>query len=468
MLTKKSPLQANSIISLLALLIFLPLLVLGVTEVANVIKSKASGTPVSEITVDTKAVLENLDTDFIHAFAQGGEEATNMIGPIVSEVKALRPVLIRIDHIYDHYDVVSRDGNGLQFNFSKLDAFVNSIIETGAKPVLALSYMPSVIAKDGVVINVPNNWDEWSLVVRRTIEHYSGKNERNFANMYYEVWNEPDLAQFGSWKMYGDKNYVTLYRYAAAGANAAVNVNRFSLGGPSTTGLYETWIKGLASSGLRLDFVSWHTYLLNPERYATDQRNIAHWLLPYPQYALLPRMITEFGFTGAKDNRYNTKFAAAHVAAVFRQIISGNPTYLFSFQLKDGPNQTDGSGGWGLIGHENAGKTKKPRYYVYSFLDQMAGTRLLLKGEQTFVTGLATSSGKSIRVMLVNLNTTANTTETFPVTFTNLDNGVYTYSAKYFLGATPQSTTETVTANTLSKTITLTNTSIVIIEITKQ
>jgi len=60
--------------------------------------------------------------------------------------------------------------------------------------------MPGVIAKDGNIINPPNDWNEWTLVVQKTIEHYSGKNDRNMNGVYYEVWNEPDLAQFGGWK----------------------------------------------------------------------------------------------------------------------------------------------------------------------------------------------------------------------------------------------------------------------------
>ena len=39
----------------------------------------------------------------------------------------------------------------------------------------------------------------------KTIEHYSGKGERNMSGIYYEVWNEPDLAQFGSWNWEGTK-----------------------------------------------------------------------------------------------------------------------------------------------------------------------------------------------------------------------------------------------------------------------
>jgi len=424
--------RITSIISLIALLVLLPLFISGVLNTVNIL-TRAVGAP-ANIVVDTTALLEPVDTEFIHAFAQGGEESADMIAPVVKQVSALKPRLIRIDHLYDHYNVVGRSGDQLTFDFLKLDAMVNSILATGAKPVFALSYMPSVIAKDSSVINPPNNWEDWSLVVQRTIEHYSGKGGRNMSGIYYEVWNEPDLAQFGSWKMGGEKNYLTLYQYAAVGASRTQNVNPFYFGGPSTTGLYKNWITGLLTSGFRVDFVSWHTYLSDPRRFAKDQANVGSWLLrTNPRYALLPKLITEYGFTGAKSGGYGSMYGAAHAAAAIRQLISGGPTYLFTFQLKDGPNQEAGDG-WGLITHEQNGLKQKPRYYVTSFVDQMEGTRLALSGEGSWVTGFATIKDNVIKVFLINFDASGSHTENVPVSFANVPNGQYIYRERFLLG----------------------------------
>ena len=75
-------------------------------------------------------------------------------------------------------------------------------------------------------------------MVQRTIEHYSG--EKGIANVYYEVWNEPDL--FGKWTMGGNKDYKKLYLYASRGAQAARVSQTFKFGGPATTGLYKNWL----------------------------------------------------------------------------------------------------------------------------------------------------------------------------------------------------------------------------------
>jgi len=465
-LTGRVTSKIMSVISFVALIIFLPLLLLAAYQTATII-SRAAGKPAT-IVVDVSSVSrEKVDPTFMHAFSQGGEEPGNWLFPIQKEVALLKPKWIRIDHIYDFYDIVKNDGGVLTFDFSRLDQILDSISAVGAAPVISLSYMPPSIAKDGKITNPPTNWDDWVLVVQKTIEHISGFSGRNIPEVYYEVWNEPDHEQFGGWKISGDKNYLTLYQYAAKGAGQAKQTQKFFLGGPATTGLYKNWIIALVESGARLDFLSWHSYLDDPKRFTQDQKNIASWLLPYPEVILVPKLITEFAFTGAKDSRYGTSFATAHSAAVFKELASGNPKALFSFQLKDGPNQEKGDG-WGLISHESQGKLLKPRYNIFPFIDQMVGNRLLLSGEGTWVTGLATKLGESVRVMLINFDANGNHTETVPLTITNLPNGTYTYSQQYLQGIKPEepkTAQETVTDGTLVKQLFMPAQSVIFIEL---
>src|SRR3989338_3587181 len=112
------------------------------------------------------------------ALAQGGEESgVRMLENVVSKVSGLYPKYIRLDHIYDFYEVVSRDSsNNLKFNFSKLDETVCDIYNTGAKPFFSLGYMPPTMSDDGSLVGKPKNWNEWTFLVQKTIEHYSSKN----------------------------------------------------------------------------------------------------------------------------------------------------------------------------------------------------------------------------------------------------------------------------------------------------
>src|SRR3989339_1601760 len=157
------------------------------------------------------------------ALAQGGEESgVRMLENVVSKVSGLYPKYIRLDHIYDFYNVVSRNSSGnLAFDFSKLDETVCDIYHTGAKPFFSLGYMPPTMSDDGSLVGKPKNWNEWSFLVQKTVEHYSSKETvlpcgalDNFwkTDIYYEVWNEPDLESFGKWKYQaGGKSYSDLY-----------------------------------------------------------------------------------------------------------------------------------------------------------------------------------------------------------------------------------------------------------------
>jgi hypothetical protein len=419
--------NTKKLLNLLVLIIIFPLFIYAVYQTVNLF-SHAAGTKANLI-IDTKNIIGTYDGNFYHAFAQGGEETGDMLKPVVNQIKQLQPRQIRIDHIYDNYQVVSRQ-NGLTYDFSRLDIAVSSIITTGAQPFFSLSYMPQAIAKDGNVINPPNDWNEWSNVVKATIEHYSGKNGKNLNNIYYEVWNEPDLAQFGKWNITGDKNYLTLYKYAINGANDSANCNKFYIGGPATTGLNKNWILALAQSNLRLDFLSWHSYLEEPAQFLRDENNIVSWLLSYPALVISPKIISEYGFTGDKDNRYGTQYAAAFTASVIRYLADATPSYIFSFQLIDGPGQNNGEG-WGLMTHETNGSKPKPRYYVYNFLDALDGKRLKVTGEGTWVSSLATMTNDTIRVMLVNFDQSGYHSESVPVIVRNLDSGTYHWNIKY-------------------------------------
>jgi beta-xylosidase len=452
------------VISILSLLIFLPFLMYGAIMIKDTLRSRASGTKAS-ITVNASETVGTVSMDFMKCLAQGGEEAGDMIMPVFDQTKALSPQFIRIDHIYDHYDVVGRNGAGLTFNWSKLDQFVDTITKVGAKPILALSYMPSVIAKDGVIINVPNDWNEWATVVRKTVEHYSGRGEKNMGGVYYEVWNEPDLDQFGSWKQSGEKNYFTLYRYAAQGAQSASNVNQFFIGGPATTGMYATWMINLARSGMRVDFYSWHTYQKDANRFSQDQKNLVAALLPINALGK-PMIISEFSFDGGKNILYSGNYAAAHTIAVARELIAAGPMAACTFEIKDGPNDANDAG-WGLIRNESRGKTTKPRYAVFPFLNRMNGTRLGLVGEGTWVGGFAIKSNQTYRILLVNFDQyNASTEEFVPLTIAHLPAGSYTVKTdRLFGGDDPTVTVAASDSQPITRTVRLARNDAVIVEL---
>jgi beta-xylosidase len=418
-------------LSLLLLLIALPVLVLGVKKILDIRKG-AAGKP-ANIVIDVSQAGGEISQNLWQNFAQGGEEPKDMLVPAVAEIKALNPKIIRIDHIFDFYTKV----NGDSFNFDELDKVVRTILTAGAVPMFSLSYMPVSMSRDGQLTSPPKDWGLWQKLIKETVSRYSGKNGFNLTNVYYEVWNEPDL--FGKWHYGKDPNYLVLYQQTVSAAQSVAGVNSFKIGGPATTGFYPNWLKAILKfcyqNKLRMDFVSWHRYTKDLKDYGEDFEKLNRILTDYPEYFSLERLITEYGPDSENSPWYDNKVAAAHAIAGSLRLL-GKVHRVFAFEIKDGPDPQGKKfwGRWGLLTHENTGLEKKPRYFAYQFLNKLLGKRLSLTGEGSWVAAAASQDGKTIKVLLVNYDSADRHFETVPVTLKNLAAGKYQFKTSYFMG----------------------------------
>ena len=370
------------------------------------------------------------------ALAQGGEESgVRMLEQVVSKVSGLYPKYIRLDHIYDFYNVVSRDSsNNLKFDFSKLDETVCDIYHTGAKPFFSLGYMPPTMSDDGSLIGKPKNWNEWTFLVQKTVEHYSSKNTvlpcgamENIwkTDIYYEVWNEPDLESFGKWKYTGAKSYSDLYFYSVKGATRAQDVLPYKIGGPVTTALYKNWIQRfldyIIANNLRIDFISWHHYSKKTDDYTKDIINLNKWLgenPKYDRYENLPKIISEWGYDSEKNPIADTAVGAAHTVASLRNLLNAHLELAFLFEVKDGPTLS-----WGILNNDGS---PKPRYYALKLLNELDGNQLIVDGEGSNVSAIGSiNKDDKIVLILTNYDGSGRNYEAVPVLFKNLDGAKY-------------------------------------------
>lgn len=397
--------------------------------------SQASGSP-ANIHVNTQGILGPMPRPWRN-LAQGGEAHDWRLKPLQGSVAALEPEYIRIDHIYDFYDIVQGTPGNLSFDFSKLDVILDDIQATGAKPFIALSYMPPAISS-GDIVAPPKNWSDWQTTVRRTIEHVSGT--RGISDVYYEVWNEPDL--FGNWKYYGDRNYLTMYHYAALGAQQARTSQPFKIGGPGITALYKNWYNALLeytlANNLRIDFFSWHRYDYDIEIFRKDMIEAQTWVAQHPQYeATLEFLITEWGPDSENAAVYDGRFSAAHTVAGAIEMIP-IVDRAFVFEIQDGPSPTGEEywGRWGMFTAKEAGAKAKSRYWGLRMLDSVGDQRLELKGKGYWVKALAgiNEAGEPI-VILANYDRLSKHAETVPVTFENINPGNYTVETQLLGGS---------------------------------
>ncbi|MBI3620466.1 hypothetical protein HY214_05000 [Candidatus Roizmanbacteria bacterium] len=448
------------------------LLVLSPLAFLYLFRYMARASPIkAKLVIDPKRTLGPFP-DRWKALAQGGEEqGVRMLADVVPQVAQLFPRYIRLDHIYDYYQVVARDPSGkITTDFSKLDETVCDIYHTGAKPFLSLSYMPEELSGDNTLVSPAKNWNDWSEVVQKTIEHYSGRSNRLCGqidgvwktDIYYEVWNEPDW--FGKWRIGGAKDYRTLYYYAAVAAAQAKDVYPFLLGGPVTTSLYKNWITQfldyVAAKSLRLDFLSWHHYSKDPEAYVTDITNLNSWLATpdYQRFSLLPKVISEWGFDSEPNDIAHTEVGAAHMVASIRNFINLNVESAFLFEIKDGTTPR-----WGILSHEGE---KRPRYFALELLNKLRGQQLSIEGEGSFVRALGAADGPNITLIVVNYDEAGRNTENVPITVTNISDGPYTVSRTY-LGKPIAGETVNATGGTLTYSLIMPANTVALLEISK-
>ncbi len=367
--------------------------------------------------------------------AQGGEEKGEMLVSVLEKIKSLRPEYIRIDHIYDFYDVVSKDPSGnINFNWSKLDLTLNDIQAVGATPFISISYTPPAISS-GDIIDLPASWQDWEVVVQKTIEHISRK-QGGASNVYYEVWNEPDL--FGKFKIGGEKNYLDLYSHSAIGASRAKNVQPFKFGGPATTALYKNWFdsffKFASKNNLRVDFYSWHRYSKNLDDFETDILNAQTWVIPFAKYKNVEFVFSEMGPNSENDKVYDNFFGAIHAIAT-SVVLENDARRGFLFEIKDGPGPEKYWGRWGLLTHEKWGAPEeKPRYKALQFLNRMVGGRLNVAGEGSWVKAFGKKKDKTSRILIINYDPNGKHFETIPITFLNLPDQTFNYRRIDFSG----------------------------------
>lgn len=429
--------------------------------------SRASGEK-ANIRVDTQGVIGTMPRPWRN-LAQGGEDFNWRIQPIQAQVKALNPAYIRLDHIYDFYDIVQGTPGALQFNFTKFDLVLDDITAAGAKPYIALSYMPPVIAS-GDITSAPKNWADWQETIRATIQHVSG--EKGISDVYYEVWNEPDL--FGGWKYYGDKNYMTLYNSAARGAAQTRNTQPYFFGGPGITALYKNWfdamMKNAIENNVRLDFFSWHRYDHDINQFRKDMSEARNWMTAYPQLEpLVDFHITEWGHDSKNEPGYDGAYGAAHTVAGAIEMV-GLVEKAFVFEIQDGKDPAGQAawGRWGLLQHNEFGAKPKPRYNALRMLDRISSQRLQLLGKGSWVKALAAQDPQgNTEVVLSNFDRKGVHAEAVPITFENIEPGTYTVSTE-FLGGQKRSVDIATDAAALQTTVTMSPNSVVFVKLLKK
>ncbi len=176
---------------------------------------------------------------------------------------ALRPRLIRL-FVQEYFRLLPERG---RYHFETLDRSVDTILQSGAKPLMCLCFKPgplfTSIDQDQVD---PNNYEEWERLISSLVKHYQ---DRGAGIRYWEVANEPDIGESGGCPYrFQPESYVRYYRRTAA---AILRADPKALvGGPALANVRSPILPALLTAcdqeKIPLHFVSWHIYSSDPGR----------------------------------------------------------------------------------------------------------------------------------------------------------------------------------------------------------
>lgn len=340
-------------------------------------------------------------------FAQGGESADpEYLSPLVEQMKALKPRLIRFDHVLNHYAKFSVSDGKVTADFTALDRQLDIIRAMGAEPLMCLTFTPVALGGDKGVTNPPNDLKLWDEIIYRLVKHVNG--ERKLGVRYWEIWNEPNVKNFWSGNL---AQFLHLY---AATEKAVLRADpSVKFGGAGFYGFPDDWIRPLMqqakSKNLRMDFLSWHIYdgwQVGAEEQAGRARAMAK------EFGLNPELVVdEWNYSARLNPGNDDQTGAVCIADMICRMTSGGIGHAPFFEIKDGPNDKRYWGRWGLFTNDHHPKAS---YYTFLGFAHMEGDRLQFSGTKLLsdtelfnsskvrVSGMAVGKGKTVDVVLYN------------------------------------------------------------------
>ena len=193
---------------------------------------------------------------------QGGLSDEPMWADRIPEVRALHPKLIRL-FIQEYFNLLPEPQH---FQFDTLDRSVETILATGAKPLMCLCFKPRVLfPKIDQDIVEPVDYVAWENLVEALVKHYS---DRHAGIRYWEIANEPDIGEDGGCPYrFKPGSYVQYYQHTAGAILLADPTAR--VGGPALASAHSTILPALLdfceTNHTPLHFVSWHIYSSDPQ-----------------------------------------------------------------------------------------------------------------------------------------------------------------------------------------------------------
>jgi xylan 1,4-beta-xylosidase len=325
------------------------------------------------------------------------------------------------------------------YDWARFDQVYDAVVTAGMRAVVEIGFTPPPMASDPAASlhwynnlpankSTPKDWTKWRDFMAAIVQHlesrYGADEIRD--NWFFEIWNE------SSW-MYslGEAGYPELYDQTVRGLLAGDPL--IKVGGPagsaaSSLEQIPTLVNQSRSTGIKLDFLSWHRY--GNDGNATNFAD-ANGMLAY--FDELNGVIASTGFTGLsindewgpsydanviRDNEVTASFVAKTVHLMGTES-RYPPPFMFGYwtisdlyeEFDTGNNLAYREGNYGLLlkgdpRYPASFDVEKPAFNAFRLLHMLGDVRISSAGGTTAdgVNALATVSADNSAVQVLVYN----------------------------------------------------------------
>ncbi len=309
-----------------------------------------------------------------------------------------------------------------RFDWSEMDFRLGQIAATGARPVVALGFLPAWLSScptaEGLEARYcpPNDLDAWAAVARAGVERAATV----WGVTHFEVWNEPDHPGFwrGTLADYVDLYQVTARVVQAVAADLALDLR---VGGPGTVtanpAFIPPFLAAAAERHLPVDFVSFHHYADYPffgevgplpgtglaenpthrtETFGTGAALVRAWA-DAAGYRDAEVWLTEWNANAGDSERMKGDFGAAFVISAVADFLDAPLDRAHHFSTERDP--------WGLFSEAGAAR---PAWYAMRGLLGLGDQLLPVEMDDTRVAAVAARQpGGAIQIIIAHFDAQA-------------------------------------------------------------
>jgi hypothetical protein len=264
----------------------------------------------------------------------------------------------RLQYNFWEIQQLSNDLASQEKLLNSYEEIIKNVSDGGGTVILNLFGTPFGLGRVLDRNSAPHNLKAYKELVKSIIRKLSCEKKYN---IWYEVWNAPDLGDF----FLGERaEYFNLYRAVAEAVQELRQETKIHipLGGPCVSAwfrnvepnnilsperslIYEL-IKYCYNYRLPLDFISWHAYSSDPQEEKQDTiynksfiKLIREWLSYFRFDSNMPLIVDEWNFDGSANilagRGKNANIGASYIPARLKNMFEAGLDYQTYFCLED-------------------------------------------------------------------------------------------------------------------------------------